>query len=151
MSPRVKFELDGNTYYIQRMDPFRALKVLGTLQKSFLGPAFHLVDIRAAGNEEEASALLGKAVRAISETLDGDSLVAVTRLLLDPELVSVHMAGQAEPVKLTEGNVNLAMGGAEDLVLLCIEVVKVNYENFWKRASALIGKAQTLRTGLNAL
>lgn len=142
---RVQFEMGGHTYFIRRFEPFLALRIFGTLQKSFLASALHLLDVRDAQDEKDAVAALAKAVSETSAKMDGDSLVALAKLLIQAEYVSVRMADETNVRKLDEGMINLAMGGADDLILLCVEVVKVNYANFAMRVGDLIGKAQALR------
>ena len=153
---RHEFPLKGHTFFIARMDAFSALGTLAELQKALVSPllsgsdAKALRDGAAAANagEEAGQGLALDAILAglanLSSRLGKDETLRLVRMLLDPECISVILSGRTEPDKLRDQLVLQAGLTAPDLLALCTEVVKVNYEDFLGVLAPLISKANFL-------
>ena len=128
-------DLNGHTFYVRRLEPFTALKVLGELQKHVLGPASSVLDTGRPG-------ALAQALAAVSDQLDGTTLERLAKLLLNPAYVSVSADGDPERAKrLDEGQVNLTLAGATDALELCLFVAQVNYADFLGKFMAQVRSA----------
>src|SRR5580765_7619390 len=141
---RHEFKLEnGNTFYIRRFDAFLALRVLGEVQKKFLVAFTSLMEAndKSIGQEAQERNLF-KAIDNVSKSLDGDSIVALVKQVLNPEFVSVVIEGEP-PEKLDEGMLNRATDSLYDVIALVFEVLKVNYTELFTRGRTLIGEAQT--------
>lgn len=142
MTPsRTEVNIGDNRYFIRKLPPFEALALLGTLQKSFLGP---LVDvIKGASADASSAASYAPALRSLSENLDGPQMVKLAKLVLNAEYISIQPPEADAPVKLTEGQINLFIEGVGEMLELCMEVITVNFADFGKRATALFGEARS--------
>jgi len=144
---RHEFELDnGNKFYIRRYEPFLSLEVLGEVQKRFLPPMAALMEANDA-NQTDASRVDAafKAIEMISKGLDGKSLVAMVKLVLDKDYVSVVIQGDP-PVQLDEPAMNRAVDDVSDVIMLVVEVLRYNYEKVFTRGRSLIGPEQSQPT-----
>jgi hypothetical protein len=141
---RFEFSLDnGNKFYIRRYDAFLSLKVLGEVQKKFLVALSSLMEAKDDTlEEEEKDRKLFRAIDTISKSLDGDSIVALVKLVLNPEFVSVVIEGEP-PEKLDEGMLNRSTDSLFDVVSLVFEVLKINYSELFTRGKTLIGVEQS--------
>jgi hypothetical protein len=140
---RFEFELDnGNKFYIRRYDPFLSLEVLGEVQRKFLPPLAALMEANDTNTEQKDridNAM--KAVEMVSRTLDGKSLIALVKVVLNPEYVSVSI--QADPpIRLDEGALNRACDDVFEVIKLVIEVLRYNYERLFTQGRSLIGQVQ---------
>jgi hypothetical protein len=134
---------NGNKFYIRRFDAFLALRVLGEVQKKFLVAFTSLVEANDKSLSEEAKERnLFKAIDNISRSLDGDSLIALVKQVLNPEFVSVSIGGEP-PEKLDEGMLNRSIDSVYDVVAIVFEVLKVNYNELFTRGRTLIGQEQS--------
>jgi tail assembly chaperone len=140
MAPtRHEFKLDnGNKFYIRRYDAFLSLKILGEVQKRFLGPLAAIMEARDATTDSDQ---FTKAVDQISKGLDGDSLVALAKTVLNSDYISV-VIDDDDPKRLDEGSLNLATDGIFDVVSVIFEVLRYNYSELFTRGRTLIGRAQ---------
>jgi hypothetical protein len=157
---RHEFDLEnGNKFFIRRYDPFLALKILGEVQKRFLGPFAAIMEARDVvkpvgrsdggnGQDQSLQALatspdaFANAVERLSKSLDGDALVAVAKLVLNSDYVSVVVQGEP-PARLDEGLLNRSTDGVYDVVALVVEVLKYNYADLFTRGRTLIGQVQS--------
>ena len=140
---RHEFELDnGNKFYIRRYDPFLSLEVLGEVQRKFLPPLAALMEARDDTNtSEDKIENAMKAVEMISRTLDGKSLIALVKTVLNKDYISVSI--QADPpIQLDEGSLNRACDDVFDTIKLVIEVLRYNYEKLFTQGRSLIGMDQ---------
>ena len=148
MAPgRYEFELDnGSKFYIRRYDPFLSLEILGEVQKKFLPPLAALLEANDANQPAEArmdGAM--KAVEMVSRSLDGKSLIALVKVVLNPDYVSVSI--QADPpIKLDEGALNRACEDVFDVIQLLVAVLRYNYEKLFTQGRTLIGQGQAAPT-----
>lgn len=141
---RHEFALEnGNKFYIRRFDAFLALRVLGEVQKKFLVAFTSLIEANDKSLSEEAKERnLFKAIDNISRSLDGDSLIALVKQVLNPEFVSVSIGGEP-PEKLDEGMLNRSIDSVYDVVAIVFEVLNVNYKELFTRGRTLIGQEQS--------
>ena len=134
---------NGSKFYIRRYDAFLALRVLGDVQKKFLAPIALFMEANDQSLPAESrDNNMQAAVTKISTSLDGDSLVELTRKVLNPEYVSVSVDGEP-PEKLDEGMLNRATDSVFDVVRVVIEVLRFNYEDLFTRGRSLIGQVQS--------
>lgn len=149
-SKREEFKLpNGNTFYIARYDAFLSLKILGEVQKKFLTPLASLMeaaDDKTPDNIKLESIM--KAVERISVSLDGDSLVALCRTVLNGQFISCSIDGD-QPAMLDEGLLNLATDNVFDVVSLVVEVLRVNYQELFMRSRNLIGLVPSVGTAIH--
>lgn len=134
---RHEFEVRNHKFFFRRFDPFTAVKVLGDLQKEFGGPV--LSSLKGGDGKEKArgsDALFG-ALAELSEKLDGDKLQKWAERLLNPELVAVSTDG-ADARKLDKVAAVQCELTADEIIQLCVEVVKFNFEDFSTRWRSLI-------------
>jgi hypothetical protein len=82
-----------------------------------------------------------KAVEMVSRTLDGKSLIALVKVVLNKDYVSVSI--QAEPpMQLDEAALNRACEDVFDVIRLVVEVLRYNYEKLFTQGRTLIGQGQ---------
>src|SRR3954464_12932774 len=143
MSGRQEFRLEnGNVFYIRRYDPFLAMKVLGDVQKKFLAPFAQFMEANDRKLPQDVrDRNMTEAIDKISKNLDGDSLIELTRKVLNQEYISVVIDGKP-PEKLTENVLNMAVDSVGDVFSLVFEVLRVNFEDLFMRGKNLIGTAQ---------
>lgn len=143
MAGRHEFVLDNGTkFYIRRYDVFLAMKILGDVQKKFLAPFAQFMEANDTKLPQDTrDRNMTEAIQKISTSLDGDSLIEITRKVLNPEFVSVSLNNEP-PQKLEENVLNMATSSVADVVMLVIEVLKVNYEELFTRGKTLIGQGQ---------
>jgi Phage tail assembly chaperone protein, TAC len=137
---RHEFSLqNGNKFYIRKYDAFLSLRVLGEVQKKFLVALTSLMEAQDASLSEEAKERnLFKAIDSISKSLDGDSIVALVKQVLNPEFISASIEGEP-PEKLDEGMLNRSTDSLFDVLSIVFEVLKVNYTELFTRGRTLIG------------
>jgi hypothetical protein len=137
---RIEFVLDnGNKFFIRRYDAFLSLKILGEVQKRFLGPVAALLESRDAKNENGQDHF-GNAVDKLSKSLDGEGLVELVKRVLHPDYVTVVIDNDT-PEKIDEGLLNRSTDGVYDIVALVVKVLEVNYKELFTRGRNLIGEA----------
>lgn len=140
MAGRTEVEIGEFTFYIRKLAAFDALKLIGNLQKRVVGPAAMLI----ATQRKEAPATdaeFAEGLRKLSEALDGETLVWAVRSLVNSEYVSIRANGELE--KLTDATVGIQEIGLDILIMLAIEVAKINFFDFMKSATGLIGLGQS--------
>ena len=140
---RHEHAIGDKTFYIRRFPAFRALEVLGDLQQRFGAPLLAAIEGRSDPASIPVMEVLVTGLRRISADTNGRLLAALAKDLVDPDLISVSMAG-GEPRKLDQTAIDLLGLGPEDIVELCVEVVKVNYAPFLSRFASRFGEARSL-------
>lgn len=131
MAENKKFSFDGQDYSVTPFEPFKAIEVLGELQK-ILGPAI-------------GGVMDGNALVMIAQNVDGEKLQHAIRLLLDEEYVAVSPHGRKDFVKLTDMTVNeLFTGNPMALLTVAVKVFDAQYTDFSMLSSALIGALEAL-------
>jgi hypothetical protein len=137
---RHEYVLGDNKFYIRRFDAFLSLKILGDIQKKFMAPMASLMeaqDPKAPQDTRMADAM--KAIEKLSQGIDGDTLVDLTKRLLNSDYISVSIAGEPAQ-RLDEGMLNRATNNVADVVFLVAEVLKVNYAELFTQGRTLIGQ-----------
>lgn len=142
-----KYDQGKYTFAIQQMPPFHAMKVLGEIQKIIV-PA---LGGAASGFKEEDEGLdvrdpkfiggtLLNALDGLADRLTGEQLERAAVLLLDPQYVSVAPLHTKDFQELDEMAVNEVFSGRIlDMVVLMVQVFKVNYLDFTKLSSVPTG------------
>lgn len=146
----VEFQQNDNTFYIRPFDPFQSIRLLGDLQK-LVSPVIGNVFSSLGGESSEKSDVsimdkkidmgaVEKAFAALAEHVDGQKLESMAMRILDKNYVSVSIDG-AEPVRLGQAQINeLFTGNVTDMLILIVEVLRVNYGDFTKLFGSLSGK-----------
>ena len=139
MDEPVTVEISGNTYHIFPFSAFKASNISGELF-SVIGPALSgLSALKGEDGEIDTTALT-----QFFSTLSGDKVEGLLRkLLVANRNISVEVDG-AEATWLT-GNLadNLFCGEIGAMYRLAVEVVKVNYGDFFGALGGLFGSADT--------
>jgi hypothetical protein len=136
---RHEVKIRNHVFYIRRFDPFTATEILGDLQRDFAGPLLAGLGGGKAGEGGGSQALMG-GLAELSAKMDGKKLRSWAERLLDPEVVSVSIDG-GEAQKLTKIALAQSIGSSSELMSLCFESVKFNFEDFRERWSGLISSA----------
>lgn len=128
-------------FSIRQMNPFRAMKVLGDLQKLIVpalgGAAAGLQD--SAENKEMYATIAG-ALRQLATDMDGDSLEKACTLLLNTEYIAVKAPDSKNFVYADiDGLAAIYTGRPWDMLALCVKVFEVNFLDFSKSSSVPIG------------
>lgn len=145
-SGRKEITLGENTFYIKRFPPFTALKILGDLQKQFAGPFLSMIDGKETQDEAERTRQLMEAFSKLSAQMDGDKLVALAKMLIDPQCVSVSLNG--DPVRQLDHNAQpRAFESVTDIITLCWEIIAHNYSEVLTRIASPTGPARNLLRG----
>ena len=133
-------------FSIRQMNPFRAMKVLGDLQKLIIpaigGAAAGLND--SSENAEVVSAI-GGALANIAENVDGDKLEQACKLLLNVEYIAVKEKGAKDFSYVSVEDLEAVFTGRPwDMLALCYKVFEVNFLDFSKSSSVPIGVQKAL-------
>jgi hypothetical protein len=134
---RHEVSIREHTFHIRRFDPFTAVGVLGDLQREFGGPL--LASLKGSEGEARArgaDALFG-ALAKLSADMDGPTLEKWAKRLLNQELVAVSVSG-AEAKKMDKIAAEQCELTAGEIIHLCTEVVRFNFEDFIERLRGLI-------------
>lgn len=128
-------------FSIRQMNPFKAMKVLGDLQKLIIpalgGAAAGLND--SSESVEVVSAISG-ALSNIAENVDGDKLERACKLLLDVEYIAVKEKEAKDFAYVSEEDLEAVFTGRPwDMLALCYKVFEVNFLDFSKSSSVPIG------------
>ncbi|WP_303997715.1 phage tail assembly chaperone [Megamonas hypermegale] len=140
-----KFQQGEYIFSIRQFAPFKAIKVLGELQK-IIGPALAgaLTGLKNAPNADTNNFLslapvVSDALEKLAYNLDGDKLQNAMELLLDKNYVAVEVVaknGTKNFTQLDEGLINeIFTGRTFDLLALMVEVFRVNFMDFSKLSS----------------
>lgn len=147
-----------NTFYIRPFGAFTATNISGELAAVLspllagLAPLFGNIDLNSDGAENENDPLdmdIEKALPSISNalsTISGDKLERlVKRLIVDNKNVSVVGEEGGDPKILSMDLADeVFCGDIQDMFILCIAVINVNFKGFFKnvgvRSGSLIDK-----------
>lgn len=136
-----EYEWQEHTFYIQPMNAFIAVEVLGDLQRLFL-PA-----LGAAIKEQNHEVLekmtleqiltkteldLGKGIKTLSDALSGRLLRTHLETILSPEYISVKRPGEDEAVKLNKAmQIVVFTGQIKGMLTLAKKVLEINFADFF--------------------
>lgn len=133
---RHEVKIRDNVFYIRRFDPFLGLEILGDLQNQFGAP----MAAAFAESKEGWSQIMFGGLAKMSATLDGKTMRLMAERLIDPEYVSVSIAG-GEAEKLTRAAMPRAFETTGEMVDVCFASVNYNFQDFIERLSSLISQA----------
>lgn len=144
-----KKRIGGNTFYIRPFPAFTAANISGELSSVIapiiggLSPLFEGRDSEEVLDMDIAQAI--PSITAALGQLDGDKVEhLMERLLITSRNISV--AGEATDGETVTLDMDLAneifCGEIEDMVMLCVEVVKVNFGGFFKKVAGQSGSLQ---------
>lgn len=126
-------------YRIRRLPPFDSLELLGNLQRKLVAPFLAVLDGVPAGDEGRFKAQLAGGLERVLRGLDGKELRALCKELLQPDYVFIVPEGGDKAEKFTETAATQHGLDVTDLIELCVEVIRHNYEDFLPRAAARFG------------
>ncbi len=66
----------------------------------------------------------------------------LVRLVIDPDYVTIKTEDQPDGTKLTETAMDLYLDGPDDIIMICVAVLSVNYADFFARMMTLISQAR---------
>ncbi|WP_082926294.1 phage tail assembly chaperone [Cupriavidus sp. D384] len=142
-------------FHVQKFDPFRALPMFFDLQREILPAAGHL--LQATDDPVTAGAVeagitgddgLVQAFRALSEKLDGKTIMQWAERLLDEKHISVTINGR--DTALDAATRLVAFRDPGDILELMYHVIRINFADFLLRWADRFGGAQKLRARLSA-
>lgn len=154
-----EFEQNSNVFYIRPFDPFTSLKLLGDLQKlvsPVIGNVFSAMGSKSGSEEGQEKisvmdkdidmAAVEKAFAALAEHVDGHKLENMALRILDKSYVSVSIDGR-DTVRLDKPQINeLFTGKVSDMLMLIVEVLRVNYGDFTELFKSLSGNVVALKS-----
>ena len=146
-----KRELGGNLFFIRPFGAFKSAnlsgEIMGMLTPILAGIAPIVAGAEISGgvvdlggiDAEKAAPHLANALSGIS----GDKLEALLKkLLIAHNNISVQLAGEKDAQPLTEDLADeLFCGDTQDMFILALDVVKANYEGFFKKLGGQFGNA----------
>lgn len=139
-------EIGGCKFYIRQFDPFRAISVLGDLQR-VIAPVLGSIagSIKKNGIEGDLADLsviagaMEEVFAALPAQLDGDKLQGLSKKLLQTDFIGVSVDG-SKPVMLDAGKINEVFTGKPyDMLRLMYEVAKANYADFSMLSNIPVG------------
>lgn len=144
-----KFQQGEYIFSIRQFAPFKAIKVLGDLQK-IITPALagSLTGLQKAPEADmddwlSLAPVFSDALYQIAAGVDGDKLQKAMLLLLDKNYVAVEVTannGTKTFTQLDEGLINeIFTGRTFDLLALMVEVFKINFLDFSRLSSLPTG------------
>lgn len=148
LGDRHEVQIGENTFYIMMFEPFKAMEVLGDLQKTF-SPIIGKLAGGVANNpdvlEAEITDLQGMlpalegAFASLAENVDGKTLKNICSMLLNQEYIAVEdETGKTK--QLSQGVINkIFLGKTGDMTKLMWEVVRLNYQDFFTTFSTQFG------------
>lgn len=152
MADMAEFVQGDYTFYIRPMDPFKALDLLGDLQKAFLpaiGAALGKVDLgesAGAGNITLASVLkqeidIKGAVTQLSGAINGVNLTGLLQRILVSDYISYAKDGDDAKKFDKAAQIQVFQGNLSGMFALAWQVLRVNYADFFTTFPGLTGEA----------
>lgn len=137
-----------NVFYIRPLPAFKAANMSGELASLVLPLLAGLAPLATGANAdkglldidlEEAAPAIGNAFSAVS----GDKLEAILKhLLIAGKNISVETPDSEKPQLLTEDLANeVFCEEVQDMFLLAFEVIRTNYNGFFKKLGTRFGPA----------
>ena len=132
-------------FSIRQMSPFKAMKVLGDLQKVII-PALGgaAAGLNNTNNDAlittELIASVGGALFTLTERLNGDELEKACKLLLDTEYLAVKESKSKSFVQVSQEDLEAIYTGRPwDMLALCVKIFEVNFMDFSQSSTVPIG------------
>lgn len=142
--------IGDNKFYVQNIPPFKALKVLGDLQK-LVSPIIAEVGDSVTGveglmNKDSMSYdVMGKVMKGAFTSLykyvDGDALERTLKMLLDSQYVAVEINGKPTPLN-EQAVAQVFNGNIMEMLELAWQVVQINYSDVFTMAATHFGSLQ---------
>lgn len=139
------------TFYIRPMDPFKALDLLGDLQKAFLpalGAAMGKVQQAGGDAEVSMSGLLSremdinKGLSSLSEAINGVKLTDFLQRILNTDYISYSRNSEAAKRLDKSALMSIYQGNLSGMFALAWKVLQVNYADFFTIIPGLTGGEQ---------
>lgn len=163
MNDPKKVVIGTNTFGIRPMDPFKALEVLGDLQKVILPVIGNLATIidgkeiaKEVSNDETESkpvkpkdsldqnidfSKIGPALTAASNQIDGQTIMKLAKKLITKDFITVEFE-DGEQSRMDDAAVMKAFtGNMGEMLQLIWKIVEVNYGDFFTLMPKDFGKA----------
>lgn len=138
--------IDGNTFYIRPFAAFTAANISGDLA-AVLAPAIAglaPLAMSAGGTESDVMNLDVSSFSGAMAGLSGDKVEGLLKKLLTKHNnISVETDDGVKPLDNDLAN-EIFCGAAQDMFILAVEVINVNYKGFFKKLAGQFGlqKAQ---------
>ncbi len=143
----------GNSFFIRPFGAFDASRITGELSATLIPLISGLLP--AVSNANDVDDLkdvnidydrLGPSLASSFSSLDGEKLEHLLRLLLvDKNNISVRIGGETEVRALTYDIANdIFAGDLQDMFMLAVEVIKVNFNGFFKKLADRSGAAKSI-------
>lgn len=157
---REQVVIGDNTFYIQNFDPFMAIKVFGDMQKVASPIIAEMTEGFTGGKSEDimdvdlqSAEVMMRSLKAVCMSmhkyLDGDTLLRVLKMLLDPKIVAVEHNGR--PTALNENVVTAVFNGdMMGMLELAYHVIRVNYADVFTTAASRFGFTGGLPVNLSS-
>lgn len=138
--------INGNTFYIRPFPAFTAANLTGELAAlvtPLLGALAPLIG--GAGSEKGLMDIdidmAAPAVAGAFSSLSGDKLeMLMKKLLTKYNNISVELEGENEAQKLNDDLANeIFCGDAQDMFILAFEVIRINFNGFFKKLGGQSG------------
>lgn len=147
--------IGDNKFYIRPFPAFKAANISGELASTltpFLGAIAPLAKGAGDGHSGESEGIMDmdvdKAAKALMNCPDisGDKVERLMKKLLLGGHIAVETEdedGEKESEKLNEDLVNeLFCGDVQEMFVLCVHVIRLNFRGFFDKFAALSGKAK---------
>ena len=145
-----------NKFYLRPFPAFTAVNISGELASVLTPILGGLASVVGAGKgdsvKEKAASLvdadIDDALPVLSKSfsdLSGDSLEKLTRkLLIDYENISVECEATDGKAKILSKDIadEVFCGDVQDMFILCFEVIRLNFNGFFKKIGVLFGSQE---------
>lgn len=142
--------ISENTFYIRPFPAFRAANLMGEIS-SVIAPLVSVLTpfLGAKSSETPLDMDINDAAPAIAgafSSISGDKLeTLIKKLLVKYGNITVEYFGETEAERLTEDAANeIFCGEAQDMFMLAFEVIRINYNGFFKKLGSLFGSVTEL-------
>lgn len=141
-----KVNICDNVFYIKPFPAFKAANITGDLA-SVLSPLIGVI-APLVGNGNLMDVDVNKAVEALSGStlINGDKLESLmSKLLLGDHIVIEYEDddGKTHQEKLNKDLADeVFCGNVQDMFVLCVHVIKMNFNGFFGKLATLSGKAE---------
>lgn len=141
-----KVNIGDNTFYIKPFPAFKAANITGDLA-SVLSPLIGVI-APLVGNGDLMDIDVNKAAEALSglTAINGDKLESLMSKLLLGENIVIEYEDDDGKTHHEKLNRDLAdevfCGNVQDMFVLCVYVIKLNFNGFFERLATLSGKAE---------
>ena len=143
-------EVGENTFYIRPFPAFKASNIFGQLVKTVTPVIGGVLSLAGEAGGKGGGSLFDidfdKAAPALAgalSDLSGDKLEALLRqLLIDYKNISTDDPNTGRTTILTEDLANeIFCGDTQDMFILAVEVIRLNYNGFFNKLAAQFGDA----------